>query len=826
MSDLAAAQLTALAAASDGAIELIDQSRGSRATTFTVSLDTHGIETSNGQIRIRARERFEFVVPDTFPYKPPIVRVPHTRWAGTPHVQWSSQLCIYAAPSVEWNPADGMRGLIARLMLWLQRAAEGTLDPDGQPLHPPVAYSTYDNGWIVIHPDLGARVPWAAGGSERTSTLYAWCGRHGKRIDVVEWLTLGQVRDRVLADELEAVDASGRPYFVTPAFLISDELGFEYPAKAAALAEHLDGAGISREELLHAITIAALITAHVANRAGSDHKAPAALILGTPARRVEGTGRLAHLVAWKFDELGTNITELLGDVELLSSEPLKGKVVDLATSWLSFAKAMWMVVFEDRPEVTRRRDTDTAATWLHGRRVLVLGCGALGAPIAEHCVRAGVSALTVADKSAVSPGILVRQPYTDADIGYAKSFVLANRLSEIRDDLSVQYTNDDVVTTYLSGEADLPPFDLVVDATADGGVRAALEHVRARQRNGWPPVVTALFGHDANRGLVTVAMPGATGAGHDILRRTAVEILGSAAGAWSDVAEDFFPDPPRTEMFFPEPGCSAPTFIGSSAQVVALASMLFVEALTILADHRDGSDRRPMTASVIRLPSVATGRNTVDRLTWSDDQIVTEVEDGVEVRISQRALAEMRAEVRRGARLRGDHIETGGMLLGFFDDATGTLSIDVATGPTPDSRLSALHFDHGTEGSQAIIDLHRAATTNRVGFAGMWHTHPFGPACPSATDEAGMASLVAPDGTGRRALMLILGGDEPTWLEWRDRGTPPTIYARIVHRRLVGDGPAAVPPIPPAAHYFPGGYGMPAPDPSHRVLYRLLGRRR
>ncbi|CDZ87474.1 ThiF family adenylyltransferase [Rhodococcus ruber] len=818
MNDLAAVQLTELAEASGGAIEVLGTEEASDSTTFTVSLDTHGIRTANGGIRVRERERFEFVVPDTFPYEPPTVRVPHIRWSGTPHVNWGSHLCIYAAVSVEWNPADGMRGLIARLMLWLERAAEGTLDPEGQPLHPPVAYSSYDNGWIVIHPDLGDRVPWAPASAERTSTLYAWCRRHGKRIDVLEWLTLGEACKRVLTDDLTAADAAGRPHFVTPAFLISDELGFEYPDKAAALADHLDRAGIPRNELLNAITTAALLTAQVAIRAGSEEKAPAALILGTPSRRVEGTTRLAHLVAWKFDELGTDLTELLGEVEIGSSEPLKGRVAELANNWLGFAKTTWMVIYEDRPEVTRRRDTNTVATWLRGKRVLVLGCGALGAPIAEHCVRAGVAELTVADKGGVSPGILVRQPYDDSDIGYTKSAMLANRLNEIRRDLTVQYKTGDVVTNYLRADAEPPEFDLVIDATADGGVRAALERARASRRHEWPPVVTGLFGHDASRGLITVSMPGATGAGHDILRRTAIEASGSMTGAWSDVAADFFPDPPRTQMFFPEPGCSAPTFVGSFAQVVALASMLFVEALNILSDS---AGRYPMTAAVVRLPGA--GRNTVDRLGWPNDQVVTEVHTGTEVRISRRALTEIRAEVRRGARLRGDRIETGGMLLGSFDDATGTLSVDVATGPTPDSRLSALHFDHGTKGSQEILDHHRSQTANRIGFAGMWHTHPFGLARPSRTDEAGMASLVAPDGTGRRALMLILGGNQATWLDWRDQGTPPDFYARVVHRLTTRDGNSSPPPAPLEGMYFPGGYGIPVPTPAVNALRRLLG---
>ena len=825
MSDLAAAQLAELAEVSDGAIAVLGTVEDQSSTTFTVSLDTHGITTANGGIRVRERERFEFIVSDTFPYTHPAVRVPHTRWAGTPHVQWGSQLCIYAAPSVEWNPSDGMRGIIARLMLWLQRAAEGTLDPEGQPLHPPVAYSSYDNGWIVIRPDLDDRAPWAAECTERTTTLYAWCRRHGKRVDVLEWLTLGEVCARVLGDDLAADDVSGRPHFVTPTFLISDELGFEYPDTAAVLADHLDRSGVPREEMLRAITNSALLTAQIAQRAGLEEKAPAALILGTPSRRIEGTARLAHLVAWKFDELGTDIADLLGAVEIGSSEPLKGKVADLASRWLSFAKATWMVIFEDRPEVTQRRDANTAATWLNGKRVLIFGCGALGAPIAEHCVRAGVSALSVIDKSAVSPGILVRQPYTDSDIGYSKAYTLANRLSEIRRDLSVQHTIGDVMTNYLSEDADPPAFDLVIDATADGGVRAALEHARARSRDEWPPVVTALFGHSAERGLVTVSMAGATGAGHDILRRTAIESRSAARAIWEDVAEDFFPDPPRTDMFFPEPGCSAPTFVGSSIQVGALAATMFWEALNILADNSIAA-KKPMACTVVRLPGAEPARAATDRLTWSNDVTVPDVGGVYEVRVSQRAITEMRAEVRRGARKRGDRIETGGMLLGSLDDATRTVYVDVATGPPPDSALSEIYFGHGIEGSKEALEHHRSSSANRIGFAGMWHTHPFGRALPSDIDKAGMASLVSPDGTGRRALMLILGGYGQTWHAWRDHGTKPDIYAHVVSRQPSSNGDtSAVQPDRPTSQYFPGGYGYtPASARASSYWGRLFGR--
>jgi len=189
LNELAAAQLANLAECSDGAIEVLATASGAGTTTFTVSLDTHGISTGTDGIKLRDREKFDLIVSETFPYQHPTVNVSHRRWAGTPHVQWGRVLCLYAAPSVEWNPSDGMRGLISRLMVWLQRAAEGTLDPEGQPLHPPVAYTGSGAGRIIVNPDLGDRVPWANDDSDATATVYAWCSRKGLRVDVREWLT-------------------------------------------------------------------------------------------------------------------------------------------------------------------------------------------------------------------------------------------------------------------------------------------------------------------------------------------------------------------------------------------------------------------------------------------------------------------------------------------------------------------------------------------------------------------------------------------------------------------------------------------------------------
>lgn len=822
MSELALRQIEDLAAVSGGAVQLVNSRDDEGRLVLDVSLATAGITSTGSGITVHQRERFDIYVDDDFPFSPPSVWVTHRRWATSPHVQWGRHLCLYAAAAVEWNPGDGMRGLVERLMTWLENAAAGTLDPDGQPLHPPVIYAKARAGSLVVHPDLGERVPWHGGLTlGQTQQLYAWCDRVDRRVDVRAWMTLSEVIDHVLGDDLVPLAPTGQPHFVAPTVLISDQLTMEYPRKGRALVASLDMFGCGREELLRSVTTACLVNNVVAARAGVVNTAPVVLMVGTPARRVQGTRRLAHLAGWMFDDVGAEIMQLLRRAEHLRDDALSAElqaradelsddIRTMANDWLDSADIAWMRVLEDRPEVTNRRDGATPAVWLRGKRVLVLGCGALGAPMAEHCVRAGVSTLTVVDEGIVTPGILVRQPYQDGDIGHGKAERLATRLGAIDPETAVDALTVDAVGLFAGqAAAVVPPYDLVIDATAHIGVRAAIETVRRAHRDQWPPVITGLFGHDATRALGIVSPTGATGGAHDILRRIAVDVRHDASITLADVADDFFPDPPRTAMFFPEPGCSAPTFTGSAIQTSALASMLFWSAITTLASPT----RDEMAAVAIRLTGVDAASTETNWWRWPNDHLITDVSNRYEVRLSARAIAEMRAETRRGQRTRGRHVETGGMLLGAFDDATGCVYVDAAAGPSPDSALSDRYFAHGTAGTQEVVERYRVRTANRVGFIGMWHTHPYGPAHPSALDEGGMGWMVSPSGTGRRALMLILGGADARWDRWRDQGDLPGVYVRVVERHDPIQQVAVGGKIDQGAteDSYPGGFYQPSP---------------
>jgi integrative and conjugative element protein (TIGR02256 family) len=162
----------------------------------------------------------------------------------------------------------------------------------------------------------------------------------------------------------------------------------------------------------------------------------------------------------------------------------------------------------------------------------------------------------------------------------------------------------------------------------------------------------------------------------------------------------------------------------------------------------------------------------------------------------------------------GIRIETGGMLLGAFDDAAGVIYVDRATGPPPDSFLSATYFQHGQAGTREAVAARLETSRAMTGFAGYWHTHPGGSAAPSLTDEEGMASVVTPAGRRQRALMIIIGGRDGQWDRWvAGTGARPAVFARVVPRgeEITRDGAGSFPTQRlPAGAFFRGGFSGPA----------------
>ena len=371
----------------------------------------------------------------------------------------------------------------------------------------------------------------------------------------------------------------------------------------------------------------------------------------------------------------------------------------------------------------------------------------------------------------------MRQPYADADIGLFKASALAARLDKISPQTTVRpfaCSAENVIDT----DGVIAAYDLVIDATASGAVAAYMEDRRRVDRELWPPVLSVGVGHRARRGLLTVSAGGAVGCTWAILRRLAIESRMHRSARLRDVAEDFFPLEPPQDLFEPEPGCSAPTFRGSAAELAALSGHMLDLGLQLVGESS------AMAVGVVRLDRVEPNApGGIEVLRWPNDTVVRDDARGYEVRLSAPALAQIRTEARRIARTRGPTIETGGLLLGEVDDACHCVYVDRAEGPTPDSIHRTDEFILGLEGTEETVVAHRERTGGRTRYVGMWHIHPYGEAGPSPKDEAAMQTLVTPvRDAPPYALVLIAGGEEHAWSTFLDEGGQPDLSASVTIR--------------------------------------------
>lgn len=106
-------------------------------------------------------------------------------------------------------------------------------------------------------------------------------------------------------------------------------------------------------------------------------------------------------------------------------------------------------------------------------RVLIVGAGGLGCPVALYLAGAGVGELIIADDDAVELPNLQRQiAFGESDIGQSKATVLVRRLGEINSGIEVKAIADRLDGEALAGQ--VSHVDLVVDCTDNFETRFAI----------------------------------------------------------------------------------------------------------------------------------------------------------------------------------------------------------------------------------------------------------------------------------------------------------------------------------------------------------------
>lgn len=126
------------------------------------------------------------------------------------------------------------------------------------------------------------------------------------------------------------------------------------------------------------------------------------------------------------------------------------------------------------------------------------------------------------------------------------------------------------------------------------------------------------------------------------------------------------------------------------------------------------------------------------------------------VRISDSLWAELEEHCARAGGL-----ETGGVLVGRYEEDDRVARVLGFSTPTPDSRRAPTGFTRGTAGLSGWL---RELWSQDAYYLGEWHLHPSAAPVPSPTDIASLRAIARdPAYQCSSPLLLILGGSAPAW---------------------------------------------------------------
>jgi integrative and conjugative element protein (TIGR02256 family) len=779
-------ELEQLANVSAGLFSVEDKGCQNGFWLAEIAISCDDLRPADGGLRLDPVEHFTVSVPPGYPFSYPQISVRHHRFAGLPHVQWGQYICLYASDN-DWDARRGMAGLVHQLAVWLEDAVLGRLEGAEAPWHAPVAYPSAST-IIVVSADVPAEAERTDGPWVGWAVIECHADYH---LEIVHWLDVSSAPTDPegwtawIGLALTGLRAAAHtsPLFAAPMISLPTSLGFEYPKELGDLFGKLETYGLTQYDLLLTVSRAAESSKALA-QASALETLPLLLLIGSPGQHEDISSRVAALAAWR---LGKSTAEILGALAHLPEVNLAHRESGLPPHLAAELRKWpveWAAVYDQRPQVTVRRDKGRPAVWLRGKRVLLLGCGALGAPLAEHCVRAGCAYIELVDTGGVHPGLLVRQPYEYGDVGRSKVNALADRLKFIGANLIIVPNNANALGLIPDAGSMPPAFDLIIDATANNLVAAKIERSRWRSRGIWPPLLTAVVGHEAERGIGMLSPPAATGAGVDILREVLIQC--GREKRLQDFVEDFLPE--KRPIFVAEPGCSEPTYIGSSADMSAMAALLLNGALAQLSRPASSvlGPAESRSAQLVRNPTALSWSSAGRQMSWDQDVITYDYQSAYEIRISVGAWEVMRrsASVAHASSSTGLRAETGGSLFGQIDGAGMVVWITEASDLPVGSTASPVEIQLNTiadrEHNEELIRQSRGA----VSFIGLWHSHPNSEAAPSPTDLATMEALANSDQPERMRplLLLILGSGNGQWEDYLMYGKRPGLYAQVFPR--------------------------------------------
>ncbi|MBN2285718.1 MAG: ThiF family adenylyltransferase, partial [Tissierellales bacterium] len=644
---LAIEQLNSIASHENGALEIVSlpgNTGDDGWLPIEISFDCSGFESVPEGLPLNQRERVRIYIPSDFPLSVPEAYVQHLRFAFFPHVQWGCYLCLYSSKEVQWNFSDGMFGYLNQLAEWFKRGALNELDETGEALHPPSTFVGERSEFSIC---VEKKLP---GGSATIKMKAAILSRlNTNTLEITEWCDLPLNNN----DNYAAV------------LIVNDKMPFEYPETVRTLFGLLKSKGIETATL---VMFLQQIAVH------KKTKIPLFLFLCSPMLGIRGSDEKKHHIAcWEIDKVAAVSLRTIGKTLTGGkfSDKKRKEAIDSFFEWATKAKVKWCTVYDNREEISVRRDHVSPTSKLRDKRVAVLGCGALGANVAIHSARSGVSKLILADNKEVTPGVLIRQPFNHNQCGQNKAIALKDNVQKIRREIEIEAIDADVsnrMSDIASSEA-----DYVLDCTASNKIHILSESAFKNSTD--CRLVSMCVDKDLKNGIALTIGSQYSGGFYDVYRKLIIEACRN--GNSRKVIKNFVSSDMKVS-FQPVPGCSEPTFTGSNADVSTFSATMLNIALKNLSDDAESG----AVSALIAKDSLEEIK--IFRFAHGNDELLTDTFMKYSVKISKFALNGIREAIRKHGKKCGKSVETGGFLFGERNDYLKTAWIDIATPPPSD----------------------------------------------------------------------------------------------------------------------------------------------
>lgn len=723
--ELAIEQLKAIESEDKGNFEIlkVDELKVNTDYIFVnISIPTKLYEKCTDGFNFRPRERMTILIHSDFPYTIPLTYFFDYRYMGKPHVQWGKKLCLYQAPDVEWDPADGMFGYISRLDLFLKMASLNQLDLDDAPLHPPVAY-------------LSAKIDYKIIPNKNTPSFEGdfWLG-------AAELIKLN--KNSFIVNNWSNANNIVKNNYNAAVILSNKEMPFEYPESLSKLLFLLKKNGL---DIIKCIQHLQLVASK--NKSGKS----LIIIIGTPMRGPI-INRKQHLLAWYINIKATR--DLLGFKKITKNSSSTSKQVSFSkfVNYAEKSDVQWCQILENREEIIVPRDKNSPASYLRNKTLELWGCGAIGSHIAEFIVRVKPKKLNIYDYGIVKPGLLSRQLFNENDIGENKAKALGNRINKIYSQLhKVEIESHNLNVLSLLDGKQVESSRIIIDTTASKKVLRKIDG-ELLNRNLKGKILSIVIDSKAMRGMIVIRSEKSNSGIIDIIRRSHRVLCENNNEQWLSA---FFPKEMdnSNSLIQPEPGCSDPTFYGSETDLSTISGLMLNCISRNLFDNNNLSKCIFISQNIIKNSEEKFFEISVPD--YTDNLYIDDPVNNYKIFINQNAYDNIIKIIGEENKNRNQPLETGGLIFGEWNDLNKVLYVDDVSGPPKDSKSSKNFFECGIEGTKEYNEAIKKKYRNSSYFVGLWHSHPFGNKNFSSTDKVSMKVVVTKLSPPKSLLLIV-----------------------------------------------------------------------